>query len=153
MFSSCFPDLEANIHDETRSLYSTSFTNQSPRANELNLSAMTPHWAIQSCAFTVLLFSLGFSKLFELPTDFCGDPRPSPALVKMATWVGVCFPYTKTHIPSVLTSRELHQPVATILPDSTEMVENKVGKISKMYECLLGDLTTRQMRRSDLRRS
>jgi hypothetical protein len=72
-----------------------------------------------------LLFALGFLKLFELPTDFCRDPNSSPVLVKMATIAGFCLPYAKSHISSVLASWELHtlQPVASILPDPSEMVK------------------------------
>ena len=100
-------------------------------------------WAIQPLAFVAFLFSLGFLKLNELPTDFCRNPSSPLALVKMATRAGLCLPYTKAHIPSVLTSWELHtlQPVASILPDPTEMVKNRVGKAFKIYVCLLRSLT------------
>ncbi|KAJ3505332.1 hypothetical protein NLJ89_g7478 [Agrocybe chaxingu] len=96
---------------------------------------MYRHWAFQPLALVALLFALGFSQLNEiLATDFCRNASSPPALVKMATWAGVCLPETKTRIPSVLTSWELHtlQPVANKLPDPTEMVNNRVeiGKIS-----------------------
>jgi len=99
---------------------------------------MNRHWALHPLAFVAFLFALGVSKLNELSPDFCRDPSSSPALVKMAKWADVCPPYTKTHIPSVLTSWELHtlQPVANVLPDPSEMVRNRVGKISKIYVCL-----------------
>ena len=99
-------------------------------------------WAIQPLAFVALLFALGFLKLNELPTDFCRDPNSPPALVEMATRAGLCLPYTKAHIPSVLTSWELHtlQPVASVLPDPTEMVKNRVGKAFKTCVCLLRSL-------------
>lgn len=104
---------------------------------------MYRHWALQPLAFMAFLFALGLAKLKELPPDFCRDPSSPPALVKMAKWAGVCPPYTKTHIPSIMTSWELHtlQPVASILPDPTEMVKNRVGKPSKINICLLRGLT------------
>ena len=94
-----------------------------------------------------LLFALGISKFNEIPPDFCRDPNSPAALVRMATWAGVCLPYTKAHIPSVLTSWELHtlQPVASILPDPTEMVKNRVGKTSKICVCLLRGLTDKNL--------
>ena len=99
---------------------------------------MNWHWTIQPLAFVALLFALGLWKLNELPTDFCRDPSSPPILVKMVTLAGLCLPYTKAHIPSVLTSWELHalQPVASILPDPTDMVKNRVGKTFKGYVCL-----------------
>lgn len=109
----------------------------------LQTSTMNWHWTIQPLAFAALLFALGILKLNELPTDFCRDPSSPPVLVKMVTWAGLCLPYTKAHIPSVLTSWELHalQPVASVLPDPTEMVKNRVGKTFKIYVCLLRNLT------------
>ena len=53
----------------------------------------------------------------------------------MATWACVCLPETKTRIPAILTSWELHtlQPVASELPDPTEMVKNRVGENVPRY--------------------
>lgn len=146
MFSSCFPDLETQINDEREAPFPNCLLTSLPIVSlryELNSSTMYRHWALQPLAFMAFLFALGFSKLNELPTDFCRDPISPPALVKMAIWAGVCLPYTKVHIPSVLTSWELQtlQPVASILPDPTEMVKNRVGKTFKIYVCLLRRLT------------
>jgi hypothetical protein len=111
-----------------------------PSVNYLNSSAIYRHWAFRPLAFMALLFALGLSRLKQLPPDssFCRDSSSPLVLVKMAYWAGVCLPYTKTHIPSILTSWELHtlQPVANMLPDPSEMVRNRVGKISKIYVCL-----------------
>ena len=107
--------------------------------NYLNSSTIYRHWAFRPLAFMALLFALGLSRLKPLPPDsgFCRDSSSPLVLVKMAYWAGICLPYTKTHIPSILTSWELHtlQPVANRLPDPSEMVRNRVGKIFKIYVC------------------
>lgn len=95
---------------------------------------MDRHWALQPLAFAALLLVLALLQTNVIfHEDFCRKASSPPALIKLATWAGVCFPECKTNIPTILTSWEIHalKSVATKLPDPNEMVKNRIGKTSK----------------------